>query len=244
MVGSQGITLESLPAELRCHIIAHLAHDLQGLNALVSASPVFYQQYLLNRKALLRTGLEAARGNLLVDAYAVEKSALLYQQTDSRDVLSPEAARQFIDEYVALRAVPPDVILQKHCTEENLLGMAAFYDSVAQPLTPVCATLFLNRLNPCQGEVSLSATESARLLRALYRYQLYCNLFGEGTRGSREVPELAHGEHLDLFFCLFKPWEIEEIYCHWGYVFWDRKRLIESKGIGEILREREVFQQW
>lgn len=31
---------------------------------------------------------------------------------------------------------------------------------------------------------------------------------------------------------------------HWGYVFWDRKRLIESKGIGEILREREVFQQW
>lgn len=76
-VASQRTVLESLPAELRCHILAHLANDLGGLNALVSASPVFYKQYLRDRNALLRTGLMAARGNLLVDAYAVEKSALL-----------------------------------------------------------------------------------------------------------------------------------------------------------------------
>lgn len=158
-------------------------------------------------------------------------------------MLPPEAIRRFIDKYVTLRAAPPDVILQQPSTEEDLLGMAAFYDSVGQPLTPVSATLFLNRLDPSAEEGSLSTTESARLLQALYRYQLYCNLFGEGTKGSREVPELAHGEHLDLFFCLFKPWEIEEIYCIY-VLLRDTYSDILDKIAWDLTKDNPKFKDW
>lgn len=76
---SHPITLESLPAELRHKILA-LVLDMEDLKALVLASPVFHQQYLLNRKAFLRRTLKAALGNVFVDAYAVHTSALLREQ--------------------------------------------------------------------------------------------------------------------------------------------------------------------
>ncbi|KAK4040568.1 hypothetical protein C8A01DRAFT_35431 [Parachaetomium inaequale] len=187
-VAAPAITLEALPAE----------------------------QYLLDRKALLRTGLKAALGNSVVDAYAVQTSASLYGPVDSRHELQLETITLFIDNYVALRSPTPDVILEECCTEEDLLGMAAFCDSVARPLSQECATRFLGRLDNTSVDVAnnLSATELTRLLRALYRYQLYCNLFGQGPDGYyRKVPRVEIGHHLDLFFCIFKPWEIEEIYC-------------------------------
>lgn len=213
-------TLEALPAELRCHILSHVADDLGSLRALTVASPVFYQQYLLDRKALLRAGLKTALGSSLVDAYAVQMSASLYDEP--ADDSSPKVPVQLetitllIDNYVVLRSATPDMILAECCTEEDLLGMAAFYDSLVRPLiSREFPTRFFKRLDDSLGVVDdLSATELARLSRAVYRYQFYCNLFGQGPDGFyRKVPELEHGHHLDVFFCMFKPWEIEELCC-------------------------------
>jgi hypothetical protein len=214
-------TLEALPAELRCHILTHVAHDLGSLRALVTASPVYYQQYLLDRKALLRAGLKATLGNSLVDAYAVQASASLYGTRPKLQLENPyelqlETITLFIDNHVTLRSAAPDVILEECCTEEDLIGMTAFYDSVARPLTGEFATRFLSRLDNTSVDAAnnLTGTEFTRLLRALYRYQLYCNLFGQGSDGYyRKVPRVQSGHHLDIFFCIFKPWEIEEIYC-------------------------------
>jgi hypothetical protein len=213
----QVATLEALPAELRRHVLSHVAEDLDGLRALVLASPVYYQQYLLDQKALLRLGLTATLGNSLVDAYAVQTSARLYDAAADSPVVhvDAETIRLFIDNYVALLlSATPDTILEEFCTEEDFMGMAAFYSSLARPLSVECATGLLQRLDASLKLGKLSATESMRLLRALYRWQLYCNLFGQGPDdGRREVPKLEHGEELDLFFCIFRPWEIEEIYC-------------------------------
>jgi hypothetical protein len=244
MAAAQVTTLEALPAELRWHILSHVADDLRGLRALVLASPVFYQQYLLDRKALLRLGLKRALGNSLVDAYAVQTSASLYEPADSRHELQLETIRLFIDNYVALRSATPDVILEGCCTEDDLLGMAAFYVSVARPLSGECATRFLNRLDTSlEVANNLSATELSRLSRAIYRYQLYCNLFGQGPEGYRRVPRLESGQQLDLFFCIFKPWEIEEIYCIY---------ILLKDTYGDILdaitwdldRDHPKFQDW
>lgn len=244
VVAAQVTTLEALPAELRSRILSHVADDLGGLRALVLASPVFYQQYLLDRKALLRAGLKIALGNLLVDAYAVQTSASLYELADSRHELQLETIRLFIDNYVALRSATPDVILEECCTEEDLLGMAAFYVSVARPLSGECATRFLNRLDTSLEVANyLSATELSRLLRAIYRYHLYCNLFGQGPQGYREVPRLESGQHLDLFFCMFKPWEIEEIYCMY-ILLRDTYGDILDAITWDLDRDHPKFQDW
>jgi len=62
----------------------------------------------------------------------------------------------------------------------------------------------------------LSKTEEMRLLRALYRFQLCCNLFGKGVDSSGWYHRGLNFESVDIltiFLCLFEPWEIEEITC-------------------------------
>ncbi len=151
----------------------------------------------------------------MVDAYAVLMSGALYDTLPPPQELGVAALRQFLDEYATLRAAAPELILEEFCTEKDLLAMAALYCSVARPVVRECAARFLERLEPL-GEVrELSPTEEGRLLRALYRFQLYCNLFGPGLEGYmfRTACKLWFEYHLDMFFCLFKPWEIEEVWC-------------------------------
>ena len=64
--------LENLPPEVRRHILYFLG--VEELRALVHASPVFHQQYLLDRRSLLLQSIETISGNITVDAYAVYQS--------------------------------------------------------------------------------------------------------------------------------------------------------------------------
>lgn len=67
--------LESLPAEIRRHLLSTLEYD--RLKALVQAFPVYHQQYLLGRQHLLCKCLEMTLGsNIIVDAWAVHQSSL------------------------------------------------------------------------------------------------------------------------------------------------------------------------
>lgn len=244
-------TVESLPAELRSRILSHLTNDLGGLSALVLASPVFYQQYLLERPALLRAGLKTALGNVVADAYAVRASARLYKplapDSPAHVDVDAETIKLFIDKHVTvLRLATPDQILQEYCTENDLMRMAAFYYSLARPLSLKLAIRFLSRLNPSlEAQGKLSTTESTRLLRALYRWQLYCNLFGPGPEmmRRRKVAQLEHGTHLDILFCLFKPWEIEEVYCIW-VLLRDTYRGVADSVTWDLNRDHPRFRDW
>ncbi|KAK3385145.1 hypothetical protein B0H63DRAFT_522488 [Podospora didyma] len=117
---------------------------LGNFQSLVLASPVFYQQYLLDRRALLGHALTATLGSLLLDAFAVHTSFSLYKP--GRE-LTKDLIPLFMDNYTAMRTAPPDLVLQQ-CTEADLAD----------------ASLEAG---------SLSVTEQRRLLRALYRFQLY-----------------------------------------------------------------------
>ncbi|KAF3030208.1 hypothetical protein E8E15_011478 [Penicillium rubens] len=70
---SQVPSLETLPAELRRHIL--LIVEIDSLKALVQASPIYFHQYQLDRKTILCGSLEATLGNALADAYAVQMSS-------------------------------------------------------------------------------------------------------------------------------------------------------------------------
>lgn len=168
-------TLDTLPAELRSQILSYIS-ELEDLKALVHASPVFHQQYLLNREVLLGRLLETTLGNVLVDAYAVQISASLYEPGRK---LPKRIVRQFIETYVEFCSTP-DTILDQ-CSTEDLASMAWFYSSVARPLSLDCPALFCQNLDAPLEAGSLSKTERIRFLRALYRFQLYCNLLGTGN---------------------------------------------------------------
>lgn len=230
---SPGCRLEALPAELRCHILFCIS-DLGDLRALVRASPIFYQQYLLDRRALLRLGLNDTLGSLLRDAYAVHWTA---------SIRSPVDPRRCLEYYRTLREGP--LCLDLACTEKDLMDMAAFHLSIARPLASECAARLLHNLDPSLSVGELTATESLRFLRALYRFQLYCNLFGRSVERPSAV-SVGSTERLTTFFCLFKPWQIEEIHCIYVLlrdkyeailhaVTWDLHRANPRFGLGDGL---------
>lgn len=79
----------------------------------------------------------------------------------------------------------------------------------------------------------LSEVEETRLLRALYRFQLCCNLFGVGRlRASGEFrlswQRFQPVDILKLFICLFEPWEVEEIACIYAFASEKYDRVFED----------------
>jgi hypothetical protein len=101
------------------------------------------------------------------------------------------------------------------CTLADLEEMAAFHQAIVRPLVLECAVLFQQNLNPFLRASSPSATEQTRLMRALYRFELFCNLFGQGpeARRVRLTAPLADCEILAHCFGPLAPWEVEEIDC-------------------------------
>lgn len=73
--------------------------------------------------------------------------------------------------------------------------------------------------SPAYLEHNLSASEVTRIVRAIYRVQLWCNLFGYGPGPSlggldKSTCADATGEEIAcIFFETFEPWEIEEMLC-------------------------------
>ncbi|KAK3903230.1 hypothetical protein C8A05DRAFT_43502 [Staphylotrichum tortipilum] len=208
--------LETLPAELRTLILFSLA-GVEDLRALVLASPVFYQQYLLDRRAVLASALRAELGNrVFVDAYAAQASATRYPLGSKR---GRHSVTWFLDKYLELRLRsisddPADAATAGNPSEDDLIRMVCFYRSVARLLASECAALFLRKLDPSLEVDALSVTEQRRLLRALYRFQLFCHLFGPSPRGSPGWPKFGFSEEIQVvFFRGFPPWEIEEVHC-------------------------------
>lgn len=92
--------LESVPAEVRHHLLSIL--DFEGLKALISASPVYLQQYLLDRGHLLSECCEGTLGNdLIMDACAVYQSGLIpFSKTRT-----PNNVTQFLQSYKDRRSL-------------------------------------------------------------------------------------------------------------------------------------------
>lgn len=66
--------LENLPADIRRYLLFTL--DYEELKTLINASPIYHQQYLLNRQCLRHSCLERTLGYISADAYAVYESRM------------------------------------------------------------------------------------------------------------------------------------------------------------------------
>ena len=205
-------TLERLPPEVRRLLLSML--ELDELSALVHASAIFHQQYLLDRRFLLCKCLETTLRSITVDACTVYQAGLAdFSRTRTREKIT-----QFLKSYDGQRSSTRYSIFVESLTEDEAVAVVAFHSSVVKPLVRQYtdwALINLADVTKNSQSNTLSKTEETRLLRGLYRFQLCCNLFGADTH-RRYIEPMFTIESVDIlkaFFCLFEPWEVEEIAC-------------------------------
>ncbi|KAI9769446.1 MAG: hypothetical protein M1839_003660 [Geoglossum umbratile] len=189
--------LTSLPPELRHQILAEL--ELDQLSALVHASSVFYRDYRCNRRSILTNCLQVTLRDVAVDACAVFQSSPVFFEGDQRALAHKS---QFT----------------KHLTEDQAIRMAAFHSSIIMPLASRYVNWAMTNLpkdlKRCPDYGPLSKTEETQVLRALYRFQLCCNIFGETPCCWASLHyEFRVMDILKWFLGLFEPWEVEEMVC-------------------------------
>ncbi|KAG9236678.1 hypothetical protein BJ875DRAFT_455875 [Amylocarpus encephaloides] len=210
--------LETLPPEVRRNLLSILG--LEELSTLVHASPVFYQQYFLDRRSLLCKSLETTLGGVTVDACAVYRTGV----ESFSGTRTSGKVRQFLKSYEDQRSSTQYSNLTKTLTQDEAVDMVAFYSSTIKPLVRHYTSWTLANLDDKANNLQsysppLSKTERTRLLRALYRFQLCCNLFGVGRHGTYGQLRLALRpiDILESFICIFEPWEVEEIACIYSF---------------------------
>ena len=110
-------------------------------------------------------------------------------------------------------------VIPAFLTEEQIATVVSFHTSVVEPLVQLYTGWTLanlaDKIEDPQCYKPLSKMEETRLFRAFYRFQLCCNLFGTGRHRTLRYHRLNF-DSLDIlrfFFCLFEPWEVEEIAC-------------------------------
>lgn len=201
--------LETLPSELGAHILASLTR-LSDLKAAVHASPILYKQYRENRKSVLYNVLRQALGDkAFVDAYAVQTSAPLELPPYLPAFLAVQSHMSTHQQYSSA----PSTVFDE-CAVEELIGMAAFYISTISPLLKRIPEKLLRNLDrSLKLEGGLRSVERLRIARALYRFQLWCNLYGTGDGAACRDQTVDHFDMLVYFFEVFPAWEIEEISC-------------------------------
>ncbi|KAI1475123.1 hypothetical protein F4774DRAFT_414134 [Daldinia eschscholtzii] len=196
--------LEDLVPEIRRQILSIL--DLRSLKSLVHSSPVFHEQYLEDRRYLLCSSLETTLGTATLDACASFQSS------------SPDFSytRENVERLLGVFRVNRQP-LRERVKEHEAIEMATFHLSVISPLIEyyIKWTLnnFVTKMDCMPRSITLSRVEEVRLLRSFYRFELCCNLFGKGGKNpcTKQRLEFRPVEILRLFFCLFEPWEVEEI---------------------------------
>lgn len=167
--------LERLPAEIRLHILSFM--DLHRLRCLTRASPVFHQQYLLDRNSLLITALQTTLGRLSFNAYFAQK-AMASQDRSYKHLNGLK--RTWL---VQLRD-SSSFRLAGTISEAEAVNMVSFYFGTVAPIAWHFMDRRLNdlvrRLRQEGWELAsrpeFSVIEWRRCVRAVYEFQLdFCS---------------------------------------------------------------------
>jgi hypothetical protein len=215
--------LESLPAELRDHIVLSVP-GLLVLQTLVRASPVMHAQYRSNRDAIIIACVARNMDSFLVDAYACvmpRVHAMGKPRTKEKIIAHLKAYRGWIlGSLIYVDAIRPSYVR----------WLSAFHLEVIKPLARQYSTWALQNPSraaselPAQDQgtvetptaekqdIALGRSEEMRIFRALYRYETYYHLFGRKNVGGEEEVLLLNEMHSN-FSGLFHPWEAEAIRC-------------------------------
>lgn len=217
--------IERLPFEIRNEIL--LAVDsIADLSSLLHASPTFHQQFRLDRAFWLWHCLKQEVGNVLIDAYNVHTlntPEFRSKRTRQKVLLYVEDYKQQRSEGIESLAQPP---------EDDVIRIVSFHTSVIRALMHQYAAWARANLEGLAEPQELSRTEATRIVRGLYRFQIFCSLFGPARGGCNyyfyEDRIMNAGQRLQQLDDLYEAWEIEEILCINAFVHAKYRPLFEQ----------------
>ncbi len=207
--------IEDLPAEIRHAVLDAL--DYKSLRAMAQASPTFHRQYVQDRRLLLPGSVQKMLGVAAVDACAVYRSK---PESFTRE-RTKESVAEFLEPYQNRLTFATYSISDEALSFEDVEGLLKFHLTVIEPLIQSYANWALGNfatetgLSPHHGP--LSATEEARIVRALYRFELCCNLFHSRRNPLSQPFTLSSLDLVRLVFSLYEPWEVEQLVCVHAY---------------------------
>ncbi|KAK4170731.1 hypothetical protein QBC36DRAFT_124736 [Triangularia setosa] len=216
--------VEALPSEICRLILCALA--LEDLFVLIRASPIYLQQYLLDPEYIRRHCLFQTWHICTPDAvYAHLTSDREFLQ--SRNDRQPESVQTMIDAYIRDRSMDASsgFTLLGRLRNTQVDDMVRFHLSIVKPLIRIYVEWALRNLAleiqgewipVTEAECILSSTETLRTIRAMYRYQLMCNLFGSGPYSKSHRSWYIISGYDDLvqaFLMNFTAFELEEVHC-------------------------------
>lgn len=131
--------LENLPAEIRRYLLFTLNYE--ELKALINASPIYHQQYRLDRRGLRPSCMERTLGNISADAYAVYQSGI----KDFIEACNPKSVAHLMDSYEENLSLSHYSFLTE-LTMDEIMSMFSFHISIVMPLARSFTTWALNNL--------------------------------------------------------------------------------------------------
>ena len=134
--------------------------------------------------------------------------------------------RRFIDWYVSPKnqSFAPKFLRLKmlHSMDRLHLCIQNLVDDFSQS-----AISDKNREADRETSPTITATERRRFIRAFYRFEIYCNIFGSRIKKPFRLEELAH-----VLFNRFAPWETEQLACVHDFLMF---KVTASKSTSSII---------
>jgi hypothetical protein len=245
--------LEDLPTELQWQILSNLNYE--DIIALGRSSPCYLHLYLQNRKFFLYSGLEQEIS--IEEALATHHSS---QPNGSNEKVSWDEQKiiHFLGPYQQMfcRQQTPDITsaLYKEIKEHELEQLLLYHIKIVKPLmrryqiwalknlfNEVCHSLEQDGkplTETTQGvQVQLSTTEDKRVIRALYRFQAICNIFGLGSQrpgtesssyeDTNPFPDIGPPDIVELYFSIFEAWQAEELTCICRFIDYSYDKILD-----------------
>ncbi|KAI0426620.1 hypothetical protein F5Y09DRAFT_318433 [Xylaria sp. FL1042] len=188
--------IEGLPPELVCMALSALP-DVESLKVAVLSCPLFYDAFR-NAETSITTHVlfNQIDASVLPEAMAAFESSCLRPLDKKRPNPNRDATMNFVTQNLRQRSTPPRNWLLKRA-----LPLGRLHSCVEE-----LAKQFAEAALP---ESSTTHQERCRIQRALYRFEIYCNLFRELNLEE----SIIYADQSNLFFAKFAPWENEQLGC-------------------------------
>jgi len=240
--------LEKLPAELKVLILRNCP-DVTTLKALTLSSPSYYHTYLDQRRVVLSNVIHnTLQPSLFFEVFSVFE-ALRFQE-DEGSISRVSEIKAFLLKYHEARekGIYPSTILEL----EVLVPIAQFQLKIEAIVKHYCQPILAG--NPLTRERQTSSdaitiSEVSRLYRGLYRFELFCLLFGERKYDLEDDDwgVWARGFNVltisRLYLSKLTAWEVEEIVCVGKYILDTYDRILGDCGDLDPEQQQKEFQR-
>lgn len=215
-LGSPAKCIESLPVEIQRQIMFCLP-SLASLGAIIRASPIFYSLFQSEPKNFIGTCLILGLGDAFLDASTAQAAMQDDFQRQRRDAMKMRRESSvvwpFLESYrKKVEELPCNAWIHSISLPEAV-QMAAFHTSTVEPLVEQYASWALGNIGTSATSTALSSTERMRIQRAMYRFQILCDVFGNRLKYDNLTTNRPRNLRCLRFLSRYEPWEIEEILC-------------------------------